>query len=94
MAALVRRYTKNVEDFHRKLILPVEDKPTAWSGGYRYFRSPNVIPIEHYRLNGQRSPYSGFTAPPNRRGGWHTAHGPRGAIEVTSCGGRMRWYWC
>ena len=36
--------------FWRKLILPQEDKRTSWEGkGYRWFRSPNVIPIEQWR---------------------------------------------
>ena len=41
--------------FWRKLILPQEDRRTPWEGkGYRWFRSPNVIPIEqwHRRRNG------------------------------------------
>jgi hypothetical protein len=42
------------EAFLRSLVLPEEDRlrryPTMkWSGGYRWFRSPNVIPIEKYR---------------------------------------------
>jgi hypothetical protein len=38
--------------FWRKLILPEEDRlanGTVYRGGYRWFRSPNVIPIEQYR---------------------------------------------
>jgi hypothetical protein len=36
--------------FWRKLILPQEDRDTLWEGkGYRWFRSPNVIPIEQWR---------------------------------------------
>jgi len=53
MAALIRRYTKGLEDFHRKFTLSYEDwikhASTKWPGGYRWFRSPNVTPIEHYR---------------------------------------------
>jgi hypothetical protein len=53
MAALVRRYAKHTEDFHRELTLPQEDRhkvtSAPWSGGYRWFRSPNVTPIEYYR---------------------------------------------
>ncbi len=44
------------EVFLRQLVQPEEDRrrlhPT-WVGGYRWFRSPNVIPIEKYR---QRPP--------------------------------------
>jgi hypothetical protein len=38
----------------RKLVLPVEDKrlypsATPWAGGFRWFRSANVIDLQHYR---------------------------------------------
>jgi hypothetical protein len=36
--------------FWRKLVLPQEDRKTPWEGkGYRWFRSPNVIPLEQWR---------------------------------------------
>jgi hypothetical protein len=38
--------------FWRKLVLPEEERlanGTVWRGGYRWFRSPNIIPIERYR---------------------------------------------
>ena len=36
--------------FWRKLILPQEDRKTLWEGkGYRWFRSPNIVPIEQWR---------------------------------------------
>jgi hypothetical protein len=36
--------------FWRKLILPQEDRKTPWKGkGYRWFRSPNIVPIEQWR---------------------------------------------
>lgn len=39
--------------FWRKLILPQEDRRTPWEGkGYRWFRSPNIIPIEQWRRGG------------------------------------------
>jgi hypothetical protein len=55
MALLVRRYTKSTEEFHRKMTLPVEDKRhrASTGTGYRYFRAPNIVPIEHYRLSGR-----------------------------------------
>jgi len=39
----------------RRIIMPEEDRkiymPNApWHGGYRWFRSPNVICLEKYRL--------------------------------------------
>ena len=38
------------DGFWRKLVLPQEDKSTPWDGkGYRWFRSPNVVPIEQWR---------------------------------------------
>jgi hypothetical protein len=53
VAALVRRYSKEDEDFLRKLTWPHEDwhrfTSAKWSGCYRWFRSPNVVPIEHWR---------------------------------------------
>lgn len=54
MAVLLRRYAKTTEDFHRKFTLPYEDRikgdaTKKWPGGYRWFRSPNITPIEHYR---------------------------------------------
>jgi hypothetical protein len=43
----------NDEDrFWRKLILPEEGRlanGVVYRGGYRWFRSPNVVPIERYR---------------------------------------------
>jgi hypothetical protein len=46
--------TDTDEAFLRQLVLPEEDRlrlyPTVqWAGGYRWFRSPNVIPIEQWR---------------------------------------------
>jgi len=40
--------------FWQKLILPEEDRRRLypwmpWTGSYRWFRSPNVICIEHWR---------------------------------------------
>ena len=41
------------EAFLKQIIRPEEDRrrytSTPWCGGYRWFRSPNVIPIEHGR---------------------------------------------
>jgi hypothetical protein len=38
------------EAFWRKLVLPQEERSTPWEGkGYRWFRSPNVIPMEQWR---------------------------------------------
>jgi hypothetical protein len=44
------------EAFMRNLLFPEEDRSKyiskPWSGEYRWFRSPNVVCIEHYRPNG------------------------------------------
>jgi hypothetical protein len=41
------------EAFLRRLIFPEEDRrlftTTPWRGGFRWFRSPNVVPIEQWR---------------------------------------------
>jgi hypothetical protein len=43
-------YTEKEHAFWRRLVLPQEERCTAWRGtGYRWFRSPNIICLEHYR---------------------------------------------
>lgn len=47
-----KTYSEEEEAFWRSLIVPVEDKPPhalQWAGGYRWFRSPNVVCLEKYR---------------------------------------------
>jgi hypothetical protein len=50
---LIRRYQPDDEAFRRELAFAEEDRhkftTAAWSGGYRWFKSPNVTPIEYYR---------------------------------------------
>jgi hypothetical protein len=46
------------EAFLRQLVLPEEERclryPTmVWSGGFRWFRSPNVIPIDSGGRSGE-----------------------------------------
>lgn len=45
------------DEFFRALIFPEEDRAlfttAKWSGGHRWFRSPNVVCIEHYRRPSQ-----------------------------------------
>ncbi len=49
-----RRYSAKDETFWQKMILPEEDRRTSlagtrWTGiGYRWFRSENIICLEHY----------------------------------------------
>jgi hypothetical protein len=46
------------EAFLRRIIFPEEDRhlftTTPWLGGFRWFRSPNVIPIEQWRQRHER----------------------------------------
>jgi hypothetical protein len=57
LVSVTQRQTEDEETFWRKLILPEEEhlrmgKP--WTGGYRWFRSPNVVPIEQWRKQPER----------------------------------------
>jgi hypothetical protein len=42
--ALMRSLTRCEED--RRRLYP----GVAWNGGYRWFRSPNVVPLERFKL--------------------------------------------
>ena len=46
------------EAFLRQFVVPAEDRhlftTAPWSGGYRWFRSPNVVPIERWRRSNPR----------------------------------------
>ena len=50
-----RRYSEKEETFWRKMVLPEEDRlvlltNVEWTGvGYRWFRSPNIVCLEHYK---------------------------------------------
>jgi hypothetical protein len=46
-----KRTSPQLEAFYRKWTLPEEDKPepTFTHCGFRWFRSENVVCIEHYR---------------------------------------------
>jgi hypothetical protein len=51
---LVRRYSIEDDEFFRSLTQPFEDwlasgVPARLLKGYRWFRSVNVVPIEHYK---------------------------------------------
>jgi hypothetical protein len=49
---MLKRYSEKEEAFWRKVILPEEDHLSSggeWDGGYRWFRSENVICLEHYQ---------------------------------------------
>jgi hypothetical protein len=53
--ALMRSLTRCEED--RRRLYP----GVAWNGGYRWFRSPNIIPLERFRPSLRRG-----NAPPRR----------------------------
>jgi hypothetical protein len=57
------------EAFWRKLILPQEDRKTPWEGkGYRWFRLPNIVPIEQWRRQDSASTkQNGKGRPPFRQ---------------------------
>jgi len=46
-------YIEDANPYLRDLIFPEEDRhlftTAPWHGGYRWFRSPNVVPIEQWR---------------------------------------------
>jgi hypothetical protein len=53
-----QRQAEDEDAFWRKLVLPQEERMRLgipWHGGYRWFRSPNVICIEQWRRKA-RSP--------------------------------------
>ena len=60
-----KRYSVKDEEFYRKLILPEEERShytsAKWDGSFRWFRSPNVVCIEHFRRQPQK-PMSDGTA--------------------------------
>jgi hypothetical protein len=58
MGQTIRR-DEDEEIFWRRLVLPEEDRRrlfpgVEWLGGYRWFRSPNVVPIEQIRQRKRR----------------------------------------
>jgi hypothetical protein len=48
-----KRFSTSEEGFYRRLVLPEEDRDRLnkppWCGGYRWFKSENIVCIEHYR---------------------------------------------
>jgi hypothetical protein len=50
---ILRRYSPQDESFLRSVVFPEEDRhvftTAPWRGEYRWFRSLNVVPIEHWR---------------------------------------------
>jgi hypothetical protein len=56
---LKRRYNLQEENFLRQVVFAEEDRhlftTAPWHGGYRRFRSPNVVPIEHWQRVGMET---------------------------------------
>ena len=50
--AIEKKLSERNEAFFRRMTLPQEEgeRLTQWVGSFRWFRSPNVVAIEHYRL--------------------------------------------
>lgn len=52
---VVRKYSQSEEQFFRSVTLPFEEwlstkiPPRLLKGGVRWFRSPNIVPIEYWR---------------------------------------------
>jgi hypothetical protein len=55
----VRKCSAEDEAFLRNVIFSEEDRhhftTVAWQGGFRWFRSPNITPIEYWRSASPRS---------------------------------------
>jgi hypothetical protein len=50
---LVRSYSEEEVEFFRAVVIPEEDRrlftSVPWRGEFRWFRSPNIIPMEKWR---------------------------------------------
>jgi hypothetical protein len=55
-----KKHSPSTEAFYRKWTLPEEDKaePTPPRCGFRWFRSKNILCIEHYRVAYEPTPQS------------------------------------
>lgn len=53
MAPLTKRYSEDDEKTLRTLIFAEEDRSfftrESWTDGFRWYRAPNVVCLEHYR---------------------------------------------
>jgi hypothetical protein len=55
------RYTEREHKFWQSLVLCEEDRwkvphKAPWQGGYRWFRSPNIVPLEQWRRDNIEAP--------------------------------------
>jgi hypothetical protein len=62
----IQRQAKDEDTFWRKLILPQEERMRLgipWRGGYRWFKSDNIVCLEQWRRKkAQGTPPSGAAA--------------------------------
>jgi len=65
---LKRRYDLNDESFLRSVVFAEEDRhvftTAPWHGGFRWFRSVNVVPIEYWRRVEVETPEVVHPCPP------------------------------
>ena len=58
LVTLKRRYDSQDESFFRSVVFSEEDRhlftTAPWHGGFRWFRSENVVPIEYWQRIGVR----------------------------------------
>ena len=49
--AIEKRFSERDEAFFRRMTLPQEEgeRFTQWCGSFRWFKSYNVVALEHYR---------------------------------------------
>jgi hypothetical protein len=49
-----RRYSEDEEKYFRSMMFPEEDRhrytSAKWDGSFRWFRAPNILCLEKYRL--------------------------------------------
>jgi hypothetical protein len=70
VSELVAQY-EEAHSFARQLVSPEEDRATLtsakWVGGYRWFRSTNVVCLEKYRAAKRSCPQPRLAPPPSLR---------------------------
>jgi hypothetical protein len=62
----LQEYSEAEEEFKRLLVPPEEDRhlltAAKWAGGYRWFRSTNVVCLEQYRRRSKAAKIGGSSA--------------------------------
>ena len=71
---IVKRYNREDEQFFRQVVIPEEDRhrftSSPWRGEFRWFRSANIVPIEHWRRvedSGEGRPLAAWASSQIRR---------------------------